>query len=505
MAARHIPALQVGPTKRLIALGVAITLAYSAICMGFLWDAGRRDHEQARVVAANLIASIQSEISRNIELYDLSLQAVADGLQLPELERVDPVLRQIILFDRSATARDLGLIFVLSEQGDVAIESRTIFPRKSNFAERAYFQFHKNNTALDYYIGSPTVTKRGEYILPISRRLNKHDGSFNGVVVGNMSLAYFHRLFKNVTLGPGDALTLLRSDGTVLMRAPFNLDVIGRDFSKSDIFQKLSSAPFGSFDEISLLDATKRLYVHQQVDKNPLVIVAGLSHQTIYAEWRRTAWVVGSLNLGLCLVTMSLVVFLAGALKRRTIAEHDRAAMASTDGLTGICNRRRFDEIFELEWRRALRGQTPVTLLMIDTDFFKAFNDTHGHQAGDAALVALAKCIADGAHRASDLVARYGGEEFIVLLPGESLEGAFSFAEKIRTVVRSLQFQWDGVQYTSPTVSIGIASTVPQHGAPRADLLKAADNALYKAKEQGRNCCVLASQVESRIGSKLAA
>src|ERR1019366_6959728 len=125
MAASHFPKLKLTPTKRLIALGVGITVAYSAICAGFLWDSGRRDHEHALVAATNLTASIQSEIARNIELYGLSLQAVAEGLQLPDFERIDPALRQIILFDRSASARDLGSIMVLNEQGNVTVESRT--------------------------------------------------------------------------------------------------------------------------------------------------------------------------------------------------------------------------------------------------------------------------------------------------------------------------------------------------------------------------------------------
>src|SRR5664279_5036066 len=222
MSATHIPKLKFTPTKRLIALGVGITVAYSAICAGFLWDSARRDHERALVAATNLTESIQSEIARNIELYDLSLQAVVDGLQLPDFGRIDPMLRQIILFDRSATARDLGSILVLSEQGNVTVESRTLFPRTQNYAEREYFQFHKNNTSAGHYISGPLVTKRGEYILAITRRLNKPDGSFQGVVVGNMKLSYFHRLIKNMNVGPDDTLTLLRWDGTMLMRSPFN-------------------------------------------------------------------------------------------------------------------------------------------------------------------------------------------------------------------------------------------------------------------------------------------
>ena len=505
MAATHIPKLKFAPTKWLIALGVGITVAYSAISAGFLWDSGRRDHENALVAATNLTASIQSEIARNIELYDLSLQAVAEGLQLPDFERIDPALRQIILFDRSASARDLGSIMVLNEQGNVTVESRTLFPRKDNYAGRDYFQFHKNSLSAGHYIGGAWVTKRGEYILPISRRLNKPDGSFKGVVVGNMKLSYFHRLFKNMNLGPDDALTLLRSDGTVLMRSPFDVDVIGRNFGKSTFMKHVLASRSGSLDSKSRLDGMNRLFVYRQVGDNPLHIVSGLAHETIYAGWRRQAWVIGSLNLALCVIAMSLVVFLAGALKRRTIAEHERAIMAATDGLTGICNRRRFDELFELEWRRSHRAQTPIALLLIDADNFKAFNDRHGHQAGDAALVALATCIAGGATRAADLAARYGGEEFAVLLPGETVEGALLVAERIRATVLSMRAQQQGRSDMSPTISVGVAAIIPQVGLSSRDLVKSADMALYKAKRQGRNCCVAASAVQSARNENLAA
>ena len=493
------------PTKQLIALGVGITVAYSAICVSFLRDSARRDYDHALVAATNLTASIQSEIARNIELYDLSLQAVADGLQLPNFDRIDLPLRQIVLFDRAASARDLGSILVLNEQGDVTVESRTLTPRTQNYAGREYFQYHKNNASAGHYISSPLVTKKGEYILPITRRLNKPDGSFQGVVVGNMRLSYFHRLVRNMKLGPHDSLTLLQSNGTILMRLPFDIDTIGRSFGKSTFSERMLASQSGSLDAKSKLDGMDRLFVYHQVGDEPLHIVVGLAHQTIYADWRREAWVIGSLNLALCVITMSLVVFLAHALKRRTIAEHDRAIMATTDGLTGICNRQRFDELLENEWRRVQRTRTSIALLMIDADNFKAFNDKHGHQAGDAALAALAQCIAGGATRAADLAARYGGEEFSVLLPGESIEGALLVAEKIRATVLTLRDQQQGRPDMSPTISVGVAAMIPQAGLSTRDLVKSADAALYKAKQQGRNCCVTASAVRLVHNENLAA
>ena len=144
------------------------------------------------------------------------------------------------------------------------------------------------------------------------------------------------------------------------------------------------------------------------------------------------------------------------------------------------------------EWRRSQRSADPLALLMIDADSFKAYNDAHGHQAGDAALTSIAACIANGTRRVSDLSARYGGEEFAVLLPGESVDGACRVAEKIRASVLSLRSQQHGRPDICPTISIGVAAMVPQVGLAPGDLVKSADLALYEAKHAGRNRAVAA-------------
>jgi diguanylate cyclase (GGDEF)-like protein len=140
-----------------------------------------------------------------------------------------------------------------------------------------------------------------------------------------------------------------------------------------------------------------------------------------------------------------------------------------------------------VEWRRALRNQTPVALLMIDADHFKAYNDNFGHQAGDIALKAIAHCIASSARRASDIGARYGGEEFAVLLPDTSAAEAVQLAEQIRKSVIILRDDQQGRPDSTPTVSIGAASMIPRQGLQPRDLIKAADTALYAAKSNGRN------------------
>ncbi|MGE8330896.1 MAG: GGDEF domain-containing protein, partial [Paraburkholderia nemoris] len=161
--------------------------------------------------------------------------------------------------------------------------------------------------------------------------------------------------------------------------------------------------------------------------------------------------------------------------------------LARTDGLTGLNNRRTFEEHAEEEWRRAQRNAWPLSMLLIDVDSFKGFNDLYGHSAGDDALTAVARCIAQSVRRPGDTAARYGGEEFAVLLPDTDETGAAFIAEKIRAAVQALQLRHVASSHHVLTVSIGIATTRGQAFATSRALLNAADDALYEAKDTGRN------------------
>ena len=161
--------------------------------------------------------------------------------------------------------------------------------------------------------------------------------------------------------------------------------------------------------------------------------------------------------------------------------------LLSTDTLTGIANRRRFDDALEREWRRCRRTGTPISLLMIDVDHFKPYNDQFGHQQGDDCLRHVARLLVDGAGRPGDLVARYGGEEFLCMLPDSGMAGALAVANRLIAAVR----QADIHHPRSPagarlTISIGAATAKDLSGEPGA-LMAFADKLLYAAKAAGRN------------------
>ncbi len=174
---------------------------------------------------------------------------------------------------------------------------------------------------------------------------------------------------------------------------------------------------------------------------------------------------------------------------RRLQEANDGLTLLTTlDGLTGVANRRRFEEILDVEWRRALRADQPLALVMIDIDHFKRYNDTQGHQRGDDCLKRVAAALAASLHRAGDLVARYGGEEFVVVLPGADEERAAAHAEVLRLGIEELAIPhpWSSA-HGVVTVSLGVAATRPAAGGAAAALLEAADRALYAAKAGGRN------------------
>ncbi len=169
-------------------------------------------------------------------------------------------------------------------------------------------------------------------------------------------------------------------------------------------------------------------------------------------------------------------------------ANQELQRLANLDGLTQVANRRRFDEYLDQEWRRLAREQLPLSLILCDVDFFKCYNDTYGHQSGDDCLRSIAAVLMAAAKRPADVVARYGGEEFVIILPNTPLEGAMQVAEEISRGVKQLRIEHRRSQVSDRiTLSLGVTSIIPRLDLPPSTLISTADEALYRAKAEGRD------------------
>lgn len=477
------------PPHALVTTGVLIALAMAFICTVALYQSRVDAMERATETARNLALLAERDIERNFELYALSLQAVVDGVGDPEVMGATHRLRNIALFDRAATASYLGSFLVLDAQGNIAIDAANEVPRKGNFSDRAYFQVHRDSPSVGLYVGQPYASRlrAGALTIPLSRRLSHADGSFAGVALLTVQLEYFYQLFASLSLGAHGSVALMRTDGTMIMRQPYDVQVIGRDIRNTRTFTQFTAAAEGSFSEASSIAGVRRLYYFKNLPNLPLIIMVAEAHSDIYAVWWHRALILAAVMGVLTAAFIGLSFAFGVQLQRRIRAESELAKLARTDALTGLHNRHTLGEILDQEWRRAERTGSMFSVLFVDIDWFKLYNDTYGHQAGDAALAAVAHCIAENIRRPIDSASRYGGEEFLVVLPDTSPQGAQAVAENIRQAVAILALAHTGSPLGHVTTSIGAATWTPGLEVGVSEIIRAADEALYCAKAAGRN------------------
>jgi len=476
-----------------IIAGVAAAIAVAGVVAFALYEMRVDALDRAGDTADNLALILQRDIERNLEIYELSMEAVVDGAKDPGILGLPPNIRQLVLFDRSSNAKDMGSLLVTDAAGDIVIDSRSVPPRKNNLSDRDYFQIHRQPAPyMGVYISKPFAPRaaaNADVSIGLSQRLDDAHGQFAGIVVGTLRLNYFRRLFDGLSLGPRDSITLLRADGTVLMQRPYHREDVGRSIANAASFKSLLQADGGSYLGTAALDGTERFYSFKHVGKYQLIVAVGLATDDIYAEWRRRSWAIGGVMGALALLFALVTVALAKQFHRRLEMEQQLQLLADTDSLTGLGTRRALDAALDVELRRAKRNKQGLAVLMVDVDNFKAFNDHYGHIAGDNALTVVARCIAEGVRRPGDFVGRYGGEEFCVLLPNTDLAGGVRMAEKIRQAVIATNQLHIGTPGGHLTVSIGVAAFDDDTTLDTAEeqLVHKADQRLYEAKAAGRD------------------
>ncbi|MEE1657272.1 sensor domain-containing diguanylate cyclase [Microvirga sp. CF3062] len=469
-----------------------------AVCLVILglegwryWHDQGHEFERIRAETLNLAKSLTQHAQDTFELADALLVDVVDRVEtggiLPNaIARLD-----VFLVERVQSLQRIKALTIYGEDGTLLSSSLPGHRGRVSIDALALFQHHRATTSSDWFVG-PLIRDPlgGDWILTLSRRFNKPDGSFGGVVQASIPPRYFGNFFGRFDVGSQGTITLIHQNGTILSRYPYIERAIGSNVLNDPQFRNARGS--GNYDYTSPVDGLMRIGGYQRNHIFPVGVIAAVGRDEALARWNEEL-VFRSSIIGLLILTIgSLGWILAGALRRREHAEAELAILATTDGLTGLANRRAFDRQLEVEWLRAARQKTSVSLLLIDVDQFKAYNDVYGHQAGDECLRIIAKTIAAAARRPGDLAARYGGEELAILLPEADEADAATIAENLRAKVEALRVRHD----TNPpscilTISIGSATRIPSLDRSRIGpdhLITLADAALYRAKQNGRNC-----------------
>jgi len=492
----------VGALKR-IPLRKAALLFIASVCLclcGLLYlqlqQSRQHDLALAQVSSVNLTQAMAQQAEDTFTQADLVLMGLVDWIENDGYGAAQKERLRKLFARRVQAVTPLHGLFLFDSSGRWVVTSSTVLNHNDGVADREYFKFHQQNESLIAHIG-PAIRSRvnGDWIIPVSRRLNDRDGNFEGVVMAGIKMSYFDTFFKSFSIDDNGAMFLALADGTLLARRPYDEALIGTSLAKGEIFQKyLPGAPSGNAMINSVVDGVMRLYGYRQLESYPLVVAAATSRDAILSGWYGTAYqssvIVALVVLGVGLFGWVFIHLVRDGERIEADLRNAQQALvliASQDSLTTLANRRLFERTLQVEFGRGVRQSSPLGLIMLDIDFFKSFNDTYGHVAGDHCLTEVAQVLKNCCHRQGDLAVRYGGEEFAVLLPDTDIQGAVAIAEQIRQAVRGRNIIHSGSTSGYVTVSLGCYSFVPSRLDSVEAFIKQADAALYQAKKSGRN------------------
>jgi diguanylate cyclase (GGDEF)-like protein len=419
-----------------------------------------------------------------------------------------------------------------------------------NIADRAHFQYalHERGFALSNYFINATRQAPSVYA---AFPATGGDKSVTAVVLASINLQWMNKLAARAAQQPGSSVLLIDGGGTLVAASANELNFVGRRLAGLPFVRDMLAHGQGTITAAGL-DGVRRIFAYARVPYTQARLVVGLDERAVHDGIDRAIGIaylqLAAIGAFVLMVTWfggeqlivrpirSLVRTVARfgrgdlnarASRERWVAEFEPLAaafddmahklavreeelrianqhleeMASLDGLTGLANRRGFDRELERAWRSAIDYRGPVALMMIDIDHFKLYNDRYGHVAGDTCLRAVGETLSLVTLEEAVLVARYGGEEFALLLPGLDLRRAAALAEEARKSIEDLMITHAEAPCGLVTISIGVESLVPEEAEPAANLVEAADNALYAAKRRGRNTVVAHAPVPISLAS----
>ena len=468
------------------------------------WTARTTQLHEMGVATSNMAQSVAQHADDTIKAADTALLGLVERVEIDGTSPAALNRLHDLLVKRVAELPQLDGLFVYDETGRWLVNARPTMLSNVNNADRDYFLYHRSHADTQPYIGLPIQSRsNGSWIITISRRINHADGSFGGVALATISVAYFNNFYQHFNIGREGAIILALDSGVMLTRSPLLSDSIGKSMANTVLFRdNVSKRATGTLFIKSSQDGVTRLNSFRRLHNYPLFVAAALSKDEILGEWLADTYLHSAGVVILLIVLGWLGFYLIAQIKRRVEAEAEivrtRDALEALnqtlerlslqDGLTGLSNRRHFDISLEKEFSRAVRNVSSLALVMIDVDCFKQYNDIYGHAAGDECLRRISQIVKTGQHRPGDVAARYGGEELGVLLPGTDIRGAMSIAENIRQAIHNLEIEHTGNPAGVVTISAGVDAFVPvrNENIP-LELVQAADKALYAAKSGGRD------------------
>ncbi|WP_104698357.1 diguanylate cyclase [Pseudomonas syringae group genomosp. 3] len=489
-------------TKTMIGFIVLVCLS---LILATTWQMNQSRRERvatAKIAVSNIVQAAEQQAQDTVRQADSTLRDLVERVEHDGVAGDQHVRLAKLMAQDVVNVEGIEGIFIYDAQGNWVANSFSQGIQSKNNGDRAYFVYHRDNVDESIHVGSIVESRStGNMVIPISRRIDAPDGTFAGVALATVPVAYFQAFFERMDVDDKGVIFLALNNGDLLARRPTLSALTTTNVAKGDIFTRyLPHGDSGTAKIKSVVDGVERIYAYRRVSGLPIVAAAGVSCQHVFAPW----WTYAYRSMALIGMIILALAFMGALLYRQiqqlitaedelNTARNELEIIAQTDSLTHLANRRCFDTALEREWGRASRNNSITAIVLLDIDWFKQYNDQYGHLRGDECLKQVSGLISSCINRAGDLAARYGGEEFVILLPETDLDGALSVAEKVRlSIVNSL------IDHSaSPMGNVTISSGVVATSAPIKDghtyALEEADRLLYCAKSKGRN------RVEGRL------
>jgi diguanylate cyclase (GGDEF)-like protein len=376
------------------------------------------------------------------------------------------------------TNKSLVLLSVADENGDLQVSNQRPFVF-SNIKDREHFKVHQGTDIDKLFISKPVLGRSsGKWSIQMTRRINKPDGSFGGVVIASVDPLYFTDFYKQTELGEKSVIALIHHDGIVEAWESDDQSAIGQDAKQIDanlMHQILCDrdGDYISYKEIKNTKKLNRVFNYKALDDYPLSVVVGMSDDQVFKDFYKLRKIYYLSAIGISIFIFLGCLFLVMIIYARKKAEEESRYLYMHDVLTGLYNRSYFEnKLLDFSY-----SHLPTSVLMCDIDGLKLVNDTFGHDAGDQVLALTAQII-KSCVRSVDLAARIGGDEIVIILPNTDERAAHLMVKELK---RKIEQHNKGTDFVPLSISIGYATRHNTH-IPIHDLLKEADNNMYREK-----------------------